>query len=190
MARVDEIDVIQPVIGADDEGRYAALSLDLGARLAEPVPGGAERQDSVAAGLAALPPDVDLVAVHDSARCLVSPVDVGRVLATAREHGAALLAAPARDTIKRVCDGRVVETPERASCWLAQTPQVFLVRLLREALGSARAEGVLATDDAELVERLGVTVHIVEGSADNIKITLPRDLRLAELLLEIGEQPA
>jgi 2-C-methyl-D-erythritol 4-phosphate cytidylyltransferase len=183
MARVREIDLVQPVIDIDHRARYDALGLDMGPRLAAPVPGGVERQDSVAAGLDALPPDIELVAVHDAARCLVTSEDVVRVLAAASRHAAALLATPARDTIKRVQGGRVVETPDRASCWVAQTPQVFHTRLLREALDKARADGVRGTDDAQLVERLGVAVHVVEGRADNIKVTLPADLRLAEQLL-------
>jgi len=106
------------------------------------------------------------------------------VLAAAREGGAALLAVPAHDTIKRVRDGRVVETPPRGECWAAQTPQAFHADLLREALAKARADGVLGTDDAQLVERLGVPVRVVEGSARNLKITRAEDLTLAEQLLD------
>jgi 2-C-methyl-D-erythritol 4-phosphate cytidylyltransferase len=189
MARMKEIDIVQPVLAEADLPRLDVRRLDFADRIAAPVPGGVERQDSVAAGLAALPEDIELVAVHDAARCLVEPQDVARVLAEAREHGAALLAVPARDTIKRVRDGKVIETPERASCWVAQTPQVFHVGLLREALEEAGREGRLGTDDAELVERLGVTVRVVEGRASNIKITLPEDLRLAELLLAERDRP-
>lgn len=187
LAEIDEIDVVQPVLAEADLDRVNVQDLDFGERIANPVPGGVERQDSVAAGLAALPGDVELIAVHDAARCLVAPDDVRRVLAEARRYGAALLAVPARDTIKRVRGGEVIETPERSTCWVAQTPQVFHAGLLVEALEKARHEGRLGTDDAELVERLGVTVRIVEGRASNIKITLPEDLRLAEMLLGEGE---
>lgn len=137
----------------------------------------------MAAGLAALGPEVRFVAVHDAARCLVQPADIARVVEAARTHGAALLAEPVRDTIKRVRDGRVIDTPPRSECWAAQTPQVFAVELLRKALEKARADGVLGTDDAQLVERLGVAVHVVEGSPSNLKITRPEDLALAEALL-------
>jgi 2-C-methyl-D-erythritol 4-phosphate cytidylyltransferase len=119
------------------------------------------------------------VAVHDAARCLVTPEEVGRVVAAGKRSGAALLAIPARDTIKRVVDGVVVETPDRRECWAAQTPQVFRIGLLREALEKARADGVVGTDDSQLVERLGADVEVVEGSARNLKITLPEDLALA-----------
>jgi 2-C-methyl-D-erythritol 4-phosphate cytidylyltransferase len=91
---------------------------------------------------------------------------------------------PVADTIKRVRAGRVVETPPRAECWAAQTPQVFRTRWLREALAKAAAEGRVGTDCAELVEALGVAVSVVEGDADNLKITRPDDLRLAERALE------
>jgi 2-C-methyl-D-erythritol 4-phosphate cytidylyltransferase len=187
MAGVDEIDIIQPVLAAEDLDRIDVSALEFADRIAEPVPGGAERQDSVQAGLLALSADIELVAIHDAARCLVEPEDVRKVLAEARTHGAALLALPARDTLKRVRAGEVVETPERATCWVAQTPQVFHAGLLREALDKARRAGVLGTDDAELVERLGVGVRVVEGRASNIKITLPEDLRLAEILLDERE---
>jgi 2-C-methyl-D-erythritol 4-phosphate cytidylyltransferase len=90
-----------------------------------------------------------------------------------------------RDTIKRVREGRVVETPPRAECWAAQTPQVFRVEILREALAKAEAEGVIGTDDAQLVEALGVEVRIVPGDPDNLKITGPEDLALAERLLAL-----
>jgi 2-C-methyl-D-erythritol 4-phosphate cytidylyltransferase len=189
MAAVSAVDIIQPVVGPDALSRYSALdvsALEAG-KLRSAVPGGAERQDSVAEGLKALPDDVDLVAVHDAARCLVRPEEVERVIAAAAERGAALLAIPAPDTIKRVQGGRVVETPPRAECWVAQTPQVFRAELLREAIAKARAEGILGTDDAQLVERLGVEVEVVRGSARNLKITHPEDLVLAERLLELEE---
>jgi 2-C-methyl-D-erythritol 4-phosphate cytidylyltransferase len=133
--------------------------------------------------MAALPDGVDLVAVHDAARPLVRPAAVARVVEVARREGAALLAVPASDTIKRVRLDRVVETPPRAECWAAQTPQVFRVELLREALEKATAEGRIATDDAQLVEWLGVDVHIVLGDADNLKVTHAADLAVAERAL-------
>ncbi len=135
------------------------------------------------AGLAALPRDVDLVVVHDAARPLVRAAAVKRVVEIARREGAAFLAVPASDTIKRVRQGRVIETPPRAECWVAQTPQVFRVELLREALEKATAEGKIATDDAQLVEWLGVEVHAVLGDVDNIKVTHPADLVVAERTL-------
>jgi 2-C-methyl-D-erythritol 4-phosphate cytidylyltransferase len=179
LARAPEIDLVQPVVASADLDRFAELALEGIPKLLPVVAGGAERQDSVAAGIAALGPEVGWVAVHDAARCLVTPEEVGRVVAAGKRSGAALLAIPARDTIKRVVDGVVVETPDRRECWAAQTPQVFRIGLLREALEKARADGVVGTDDSELVERLGADVEVVEGSARNLKITLPEDLALA-----------
>jgi len=147
------------------------------------VVGGERRQDSVLAGLAALPASVEWVAVHDAARALLRPEAVTRVIEAAERHGAALLALPLRDTLKRVEDGRVLETPPREAYWLAQTPQVFRVRVLREALEKARAEGRTATDCAALVEACGVAVSVVRGDADNLKITWPEDLAAAERIL-------
>jgi 2-C-methyl-D-erythritol 4-phosphate cytidylyltransferase len=183
VASVDEVDWIQPVVGPADLEQLAELDLSSIPKLQPPVPGGKERQDSVAAGVAALPADVELIAVHDAARCLVAPEDIAHVLRVAAEQGAALLATPARDTIKIARGGEVVSTPDRQSCWVAQTPQVFHADVLREALAKARADGVLGTDDAQLVERLGVVVHVVEGSPRNIKITVPEDLAVAEQIL-------
>jgi len=185
LAAVPEIDLVIPVVAADALERFAALAAERAGipKLATAVPGGSERQDSMAAGLAALPPDVAWVAVHDAARPLVRAHDVARVIAAAYASGAALLVTPVTDTVKRVRHGVVLETPDRAECFAAQTPQVFRTELLREALEKARAEGVLATDDAQLVERLGVAVRAVEGDPTNRKITRPEDLAWAELEL-------
>ncbi len=188
MERAPDIDFVQPVIGLHDTQHFAGLPLAPSPKRLEPTTGGAERQDSVAAGLAALPESVEWVAVHDAARCLIEPADIARVVAEAKKHGAALLAVPARDTIKRVSEGAVVETPDRSECWAAQTPQVFRCDVLREALDKARADGFIGTDDAQLVERLGVIVRVVSGSIRNIKITLPEDLALAESWLAAEEK--
>jgi 2-C-methyl-D-erythritol 4-phosphate cytidylyltransferase len=176
------VDRVVPVVASQDFERFAALASELERvpKLVSPVAGGPERQDSVRAGLRALPPEIEWVAVHDAARPLVGASDVARVIDAARETGAALLATPVGDTIKRVSEGCVVETPVREECWAAQTPQVFRVELLREALAKAGAQGFRASDDAQLVERLGVTVRVVEGDPANLKVTWPGDLVLAE----------
>jgi 2-C-methyl-D-erythritol 4-phosphate cytidylyltransferase len=109
---------------------------------------------------------------------------VARVLAAARRSGAAILALPVRETVKRVAGGWIRETPRRSELWAAQTPQVFRAPLLREALAKARTDGFRGTDDAELVERLGVRVEVVEGDPENLKITDPWDLVLAEEILK------
>lgn len=183
LAAVPALARLVPVIPAAERGRYDALGLSGIRGLAAPVAGGVLRQDSTAAGLAALPDGCEWVAVHDAARCLVAPEDVARVIEAARTTGAALLASPVRDTIKRVRDGVVVETPDRGECWAAETPQVFRVDLLREALAKARMDGVQGTDDAQLVERLGVQVRVVESRARNPKITWAEDLAAAEAWL-------
>jgi len=185
LAATPEIDLVVPVIPADARERFAevAAALRCGEKLAAPAIGGAERQDSVAAGLAVLPADIALVVVHDAARPLVRPADVTRVVGEAGRCGAALLAVPVGDTIKRVRDGRIVETPARAECWAAQTPQVFRVELLREALAKAAAERRIGTDCAQLVEALGVPVHVVEGDPGNRKVTRAEDLAWAERAL-------
>jgi 2-C-methyl-D-erythritol 4-phosphate cytidylyltransferase len=182
MAAAPAIERVVPVIARADLERWERLGPELAAipKLAAPVFGGAERQDSVRAGLAALGPDTRWVAVHDAARPFVRPAAVARVLEAARAGGAAILAVPVSDTIKRVRAGFVVETPPRSECWAAQTPQVFRVELLREALAKAGAEGRTGTDDAQLVEWLGVAVAVVEGDPENWKLTLPEDLAAAE----------
>jgi 2-C-methyl-D-erythritol 4-phosphate cytidylyltransferase len=184
LERAAALDAVIPVLPAGELARFRELvAAGPHPKLVAPVAGGRERQDSVRAGLAALPPGAEWVAVHDAARALVRPEAIERVVEAARRRGAALLAIPVRDTIKRVVEGRVVETPPRAACWAAQTPQVFRVEILREALAKADAEGFVATDDAELVERLGVAVTVVEGDRDNLKLTDPEDLALAERIL-------
>jgi 2-C-methyl-D-erythritol 4-phosphate cytidylyltransferase len=185
LAASPEVDLVVPVVAREAMPRLASLEseLDWIGKLGPAVAGGAERQDSVRCGLEALPAEVTHVAVHDAARPLVRPEDVSRVVRAARSQGAALLAVPVRDTIKRVEAGRVVATPPRAECYAAQTPQVFRIDWLREALARAEAEGVRGTDDASLVERLGMTVQVVEGDPANLKITSAEDLAVAEIWL-------
>ncbi|WP_239619152.1 2-C-methyl-D-erythritol 4-phosphate cytidylyltransferase [Cohnella mopanensis] len=146
------------------------------------VPGGAERQDSVYAGLAVL--DTEGVLVHDAARPLITSGQVEACCLAAEEHGSAALAVRVKDTIK-VSDGNgfIVATPERQTLWSVQTPQAFLRLELMHAHRQAQEVGASATDDAMLLERLGRKVAIVEGNYANIKITTPEDLPIAELLL-------
>jgi 2-C-methyl-D-erythritol 4-phosphate cytidylyltransferase len=179
------VDLVQPVLPADDLARWPEVERELAdpGRVAAPVAGGATRQASARAGLAALPGGIAWVAVHDAARPLVAPADVARVIAAAREHGAALLATPLRDTIHRVANAAIAATPAREEHVAAQTPQVFRSELLREALDKAERAGIVATDDAALVARLGVQVRVVLGSSDNAKITTASDLLVAERLL-------
>jgi 2-C-methyl-D-erythritol 4-phosphate cytidylyltransferase len=149
------------------------------------VGGGRERQDSVRAGLS-LAGDSDLVAVHDAARPFVSPTVVEHTLELAARHGTAIVAVPARDTVKLVHpDGWIEATPPRQSLWLAQTPQIFRTEILRHAHEHARRNGLVASDDAALVENIGVRVYVVAGNEENRKITTPEDLRWAEWFLSV-----
>ena len=142
--------------------------------------GGEERQDSVAAGLAKIK-NYHWVVIHDGARPLITESMIQNGLEAARESGAAVVAVPITDTIKLVDDnGFVMGTPPRRSLWAVQTPQVFRFDIINEAHQKAQA---MATDDASLVERLGYKVKLYMGSYNNIKITTPSDLALAEILL-------
>lgn len=148
------------------------------------VHGGPERQDSVRLGLAALDPECDIVVIHDAARPFITADVIERSITSAAEYGGALVAIPARDTIKRVNpEHLVLETVPRHDLWLAQTPQTFRVLLIREAHARAHALGVTVTDDAALLEWAGGSVKIVAGDARNFKITTPEDLQLAEAIL-------
>ena len=149
----------------------------------EVVTGGAERADSVQQGLARVRADVDFVAVHDAARPLIVKDWIDQVFLAAEEHGAAILANPITSTLKRVDATQAIEeTVSRANLWAAQTPQVFRRQILLDAF--ARRGTYQATDEAELVERIGVSVKIVPGSPLNLKITTPDDFRIAERLLD------
>lgn len=147
------------------------------------VAGGARRQDSVRLGLAAVPPDAGIVAVHDAARPFIRASTIVAAVEEAARTGAALVAAPARDTVKRVTDGRVAGTLDRSELWLAQTPQCFRLDVIREAHAVAERESWDVTDDCALLERLGRAVSVVPGDAWNLKVTEPADLELAEALL-------
>jgi 2-C-methyl-D-erythritol 4-phosphate cytidylyltransferase len=177
------IDLILPVLAAADIARWLSLPLEAIDGLAEPIEGGTERQDSTQAGLEQLSEEFEFVAIHDAARCLVSAEDVRAVVSAARRTGAAILAERVRDTIKRVVDGRVVETVDRDACWAAQTPQVIRRDWLIEAIAANCSTGRRGTDDAQLIEWLGRPVHVVEAGGPNPKITRPEDLVLAEILL-------
>ncbi|MDI9239230.1 2-C-methyl-D-erythritol 4-phosphate cytidylyltransferase [Lysobacter sp. LF1] len=150
--------------------------------------GGGERADSVLAALRALPDDVGddaLVLVHDAARPNLRGEDIGRLIAVASAHAAgAILGAPLRDTLKRAdADARIVSTEPRTYLWRAFTPQAFRRGALTAALEAARAEGVVVTDEAMAMERMGVRPALVEGREDNLKVTTQADLGLADYLL-------
>lgn len=165
--------------------RWCAVGLDAAAY---PVPvlrvdGGAERQDSVAAGLSALPAGTRWVAVHDGARPLILPQDIVHCLQAAWESGAAACAHPVVDTLKRV-DEQGFSLPEKVSreqLWGMETPQIFRLELLQQAYRRVAERGLCVTDEVSAMESIGVSTRLVPG-APNLKITLPGDLELAELI--------
>ena len=148
------------------------------------VSGGDTRQESVRNGIAALSGEMELVAVQDGARPLVSPEVIDRTVRAAHSYGAAAPAVPVKDTIKVEEGGLAVSTPDRSKLRAVQTPQVFDKDLLAGALMKAAKEKTAVTDDCSAVERLGVKVKLVEGDERNLKITTPIDLHVARLLLE------
>lgn len=187
----DRDDVKQVVIVVAPEDREAFLEkfganlAFMGISLAE---GGAERADSVKAGLGKLAPEIDHVAIHDAARPCLATDWVDRVFAAGVKTGAAILATPVVSTLKRVGSDHVItETVDRTGLWEAQTPQVFSRTLLEQAF--AAAGGKPATDEAGLVEAIGHAVTVVPGSPINLKITTRDDLRLAEQALKALPKP-
>lgn len=177
---------------------FPALSFDV-------IQGGKERQYSIEKGLDAMKTagiDAQWVAVHDAVRPFITVDEIQRCLDAAVQFGAAIIAVPAKDTIKMVdldsdqslktekisdyktVAHRIEDTPPRAQCWQAQTPQIFDSSLLKQAYENARELSIVGTDDASLVEALGRDVYVVEGRRENFKITYPIDLTLTRWLLE------
>ncbi|MBN1588441.1 MAG: 2-C-methyl-D-erythritol 4-phosphate cytidylyltransferase [Pirellulales bacterium] len=188
---INRDDVIQVilVIAAEDRDdfdfKFASNVAILGIDVVE---GGAERADSIEAALARVKPEADFVCIHDAARPCLADVWIDRVFEEVQRSQAAILAIPVSSTLKRVgADNRVEETVSRARLYEAQTPQAFARELLLEAY--AQRDGFAATDDAQLVERLGKPVSIVPGSPVNMKITTREDLRLAEQAMKALPKP-
>ena len=148
------------------------------------VVGGGSRQESVWLGLNALSKGMELAAIQDGARPLVTPALIDRTVRAAHSYGAAAPAIPVKDTIKVEKSGLIESTPDRSTLRAVQTPQVFDFDLLRGALQKARNDGAEVTDDCSAVERLGMKIRLVEGEERNLKVTTPLDLKIAELLLE------
>lgn len=200
VARADEVELMQALMRRYGLGR-AVLAV---------VAGGADRQASVQNGLAALPQDADAVLIHDGARALVTEAIICRTLASVDAYGSGVAAVPVTDTIKRATpEGVVTETLDRSQLFAMQTPQGFRLADIRRAhelagplephastLPSAdisrphEAMGYRATDDAALLEHIGLPVRLVEGSRENIKLTTPFDLRLAEAILAARDEEA
>ncbi len=153
-------------------------------KVSKVVVGGDTRTQSVLAGLREAAPGAELIAIHDAARPLVSLGVLNEVVEEAIRTGAAAPAVPVKDTIKRAVDGVILNTPDRSELYAVQTPQVFEHGLILGALEKAVADGAELTDDCSAVERLGMPVHLTAGSYDNIKLTTPEDLTVAEAILE------
>jgi 2-C-methyl-D-erythritol 4-phosphate cytidylyltransferase len=177
--RAEEVDSVTASVASENLGRPVHV-----------VRGGDTRQDSVANALAEVSPEADLILVHDAVRPLVTVSQIERVIAEAAACDAAILGIPAMDTVKEVKRASlptdvalITATIPRERVVLAQTPQVFLASLLLEAFARARQDGVTASDEAGLVERIGRDVHVVVGSERNLKITRPGDMELAEFYL-------
>ncbi len=147
------------------------------------VAGGATRQETVARALAESPPDAEVIVVHDAVRPFIELDVIQRVVEAARKNGAAILGIPSVDSVKQVERQTILGTIPRERIVLAQTPQAFRAKLLREAFASAAADGFHGNDESSLVERLGHSVTVLMGSDRNIKITKPSDLPLARLFI-------
>jgi 2-C-methyl-D-erythritol 4-phosphate cytidylyltransferase len=182
--QINSIDEV--VITIPDGFERAARAEVAAAGLGVPVkitPGGVERQDSVRIALELTSAESELVIVHDAARPLATPAIFETCLVAAARAGGAIAAIPVSDTLKRVTDSAISATIARASLWQAQTPQAFRRDLLVAAHQRAVSEKIAATDDADLVERTGARVEVVEASTNNIKITTPSDLAIVEAIL-------
>lgn len=179
------------VIAPEDEDLFKRrYSANIAFMDIQVVHGGAERFESVANALKQLKPEVKFVAVHDAVRPCLTAELVDKVFAKAQQCGAAILAAPVADTVKRVNDKHhITATLPRAGLWLAQTPQIFRRDWLEEAYARRGQLGKDVTDDAQLVEAAGHTVHVVEGATSNIKITTQSDIALAKAILQSRPAP-
>lgn len=179
------IEVVLPVIAKGDTWFESIVSHQTWSfELLKAVVGGEERSISMAAGLAALPKDIDMVAVHDAARAMPSPALLKHVFDVADLHGAAVPSLAVHDTIKRIdSDGKVLETPDRSSLVAVQTPQVAKRLWFESALKREAGRLHLHTDDASVLEAAGYPVYISDGDVDNRKVTTPDDLIWLENLL-------
>ena len=154
-------------------------------KVSQILPGGEDRQTSAKLGFDKISEKAKFVAIHDGARCLVTPDMIARTVRSAYEYGAAVAAEKTRDTVKRAASGDFVEeSPDRSAIWLAKTPQVFLADMYRAAVYMAEKDHIKATDDSMLAERLGFRVKLVDCGSENIKLTTPSDVFVAEGILK------
>jgi 2-C-methyl-D-erythritol 4-phosphate cytidylyltransferase len=180
---VDEIFLVVP------EGDVAEIRRDLVerydlSRVSRVIAGGRERQDSVRNALAHVRDEHEIVLVHDGVRPFVTGALIERAVAGAKAFGAVTVGVPVRDTVKALdAAGRVVKTVQREGLWLVQTPQAFRREVILAAYEKAAVEGFYGTDDASLIERMGIPVRMIPGDADNIKVTAPEDLERGERMI-------
>jgi len=181
VSSIDEVVITVPA-GFEKAARAEVTATGLGVPV-KITPGGIERQDSVRIALELTSAESELVIVHDAARPLATPAIFEACLVAAARIGGAIAAIPVADTLKRVGDGSISATVARAGLWQAQTPQAFRRDLLTAAHQRAVIEKIAATDDADLVERIGARVEVVEASTENIKITTRSDLAIVEAII-------
>lgn len=181
---IEEIFLVVPKKDIDDCQNEIISMLDLKKRV-HLIPGGVHRQDSVYNGLLSLEKKSDIVVIHDGVRPFIRSEDLTACILCAKNVGACVLGMPASDTLKQVDESQLIEkTLDRKKIWLTQTPQAFKYDLILKAHEAARRDGVIATDDASLVERLGKKVKIIKGNKYNIKITVREDLAVAHALID------
>jgi 2-C-methyl-D-erythritol 4-phosphate cytidylyltransferase len=179
VAREDRHDEIKTIVRDENFKKVRSI-----------VPGGKRRQDSVRAGLDHLESAARYVAVHDAARPLITAEQIERVFTQCQIHGAAVLAGPINDTLKRAdADLLVTESVDRQELYAMQTPQMFERALIDDAYRAVYAENILVTDEVSALERLGRKITLVLNDDFNFKITYPRDLSLAEFVLKHGRKP-
>jgi len=181
---VDAVIIVTDVASIDTVRQHCSNS-SLYPKVRWIVAGGEKRQDSVHAGLKAVPAGAEIVAVHDGVRPFVNPQVIDKSFEVAGLYGACIVAIPVKDTIKRADSmGRIIETVERTGLWRAQTPQTFKYEILEMAMDQAMSEGFYGTDEAVLVERLGHEICILPGDERNIKITTPDDFLMAKTFIQ------
>ena len=177
---IDEIILVSPV-GDMPLMEKMLKKYDL-AKVSKIVKGGKERQDSISNGLDALDQSSSIVLVHDGVRPFIDDEIIKKLIDAVNQYGAAIVAVPVKDTVKKVLGTFITGTAPRENLWLAQTPQAFRFEIIKGAYENAREKGIKGTDDASLVEAMGLDVKIVMGSYENIKITTPEDLVFAEAI--------
>lgn len=184
-----ELDSLEQVVVSTSE-KYAEQTSEMLSRLFQDIDtqvvlGGDRRQDSIFNALQEVLGSVNYVAVHDAVRPFVRQKIISECIRKSADAGAAITGVPVKDTIKRVsADGVIIESPDRSQLWQAQTPQVFRKDIYRDAFEYANDHHIDVTDDASLLEAMGVDVRMVEGDRENFKLTYPIDFKIAEMLVE------